>query len=227
MMSKPTIENGAVTFLDVLGWKGKWRDSYEAISELKNLINKTDELAFRIHEDVANKWKKNPDFSKDLRGASTEIISISDTIVILTKGAALPCLEIHAQICKEIIPESIKNGIPLRGATSYGKYSRDGNIMIGPAIDEAASWHESTNWIGVSLTPTGMFSVKNQFPSDWIQYSTIPYKKKVSFLDRCVNWYMSTEEARDLFHLMGPHVPEIAEKYLNTFAFLEQQSSSR
>ncbi|WP_306010096.1 hypothetical protein [Bacillus sp. MMSF_3328] len=223
MMTNTIIEKGAVTFLDVLGWKGKWKDSYESIYTLKNLINMTETTAKKVHEEVIQLFKREASYFKELRGATTEILSISDTIVIFTKGPAIPTLLIHARICREILPESIKQNVPLRGATSYGDYSRDGNIMIGPAIDEAASWHETTNWIGVSLTPSGLYAAKEEDIEEWTEYS-VPYKKKVSpMLNKCVKWYLDPAEAFVLFEKMGPHVPEIAEKYLNTFLFLKAQ----
>lgn len=53
-----------------------------------------------------------------------------------------------------IIRESLLQGIPVRGATCYGPLSTNGNIMVGPAIDEVASWYESADWIGVFQTPS-------------------------------------------------------------------------
>lgn len=220
---KPEIEKGAVTFLDVLGWKGKWRDSYEAVSTLKNLINNTKIEAEKIHNDVVNLWSTNPKYVKEMRGGQTDILSISDTIVLFTKGPAIPSLLVHGRICENLIPASIKSNIPLRGASAYGEYSREGNIMIGPAIDEAASWHEATNWIGVNMTPSAMFEIKGDIPKPWGEYSHIPFKKKVNSMNICVEWNLPIDDAIKYFKDMGPHIPEIAEKYLNTYSFLNRE----
>ncbi len=214
---------GAVTFLDVLGWKGKWRDNKEAIDLLKGLIDFTKEQSEMIHESVTSSPSRQE--YEMLRGRmNTEILSISDTIVLFTEGPALSTLDIHGQICKKLLPESLKNELPLRGASAYGEFSRDGNIMIGPAIDEAASWHEATNWIGVHLTPSALYELKGEELSVWEKYDKIPFKRKISGLERCINWELKEEDVYDIFNKMGPHVPEIAEKYLNTHKFLSRGS---
>ncbi|PEQ97743.1 MULTISPECIES: hypothetical protein [Bacillus cereus group] len=208
-------QQGAVSFLDVLGWKGIWKDDPNSIEKLQGLINevrkKADEITTALTE-------VNP----RLRGVATEVLSISDTIVLFTPTDARTALTIHAKICSYIIPESIKNKIPIRGATSYGRYTKDGNIMIGPAIDEAASWHESTNWIGVILAPSGQFELRNEYPGEWTEYKKIPFKSKLSGLERCIYWEMEEDEAIDQFKLMSPFVPGIAEKYLNTYEFMKE-----
>lgn len=220
-LKKVTEESiGAVTFLDVLGWKGKWKDGYQSVHALRSLIDVTLKHAEKIHDEIIIKAEGE---TEKLRGTTTDVLSISDTIVILTKGPAQPTLTIHSRICKEILPLSLKNDVPLRGAIAYGKYSRDGNILIGPAIDEAASWHELTNWIGVNLTPSAKFSlIGKSTPQELIKY-TIPFKKKFPSLDLCVDWDYDISEVISLFQKRGPFVPEIAEKYLNTFTFLDNK----
>lgn len=221
------IEEGAVTFIDVLGWKGKWKEGYESINLLSGLIENAREYTYTCHENILSRYSKNDSIKKQLRGVETNILSISDTIAIFTKGPAAPTIALHGMICEFLLPESIKLNIPLRGSTSYGKYSISGNIMIGPAIDEAASWHELTNWIGVTLTPSAKYSLNGNYPEEWTKYPKIPYKKRVDTLDYCVDWDFEISELVTLFQQMGPHVPEIAEKYLNTLEFLNTKSRKR
>jgi hypothetical protein len=56
-----------------------------------------------------------------------------------TKPDAIHTLQIHTEICSFIISESIKHFIPVRGATSFGKFSTKEAIMIGSGVDEASS----------------------------------------------------------------------------------------
>lgn len=208
------MKDGAVTFLDVLGWKGIWREDPSSLRNLQSLVKFTKEIAEEI---TRIEIENNP----VLRGIDTEVLSISDTIVIFTPGESKAALSIHAKICSHIIPESIKKKIPVRGATAYGAYTYEGSIMIGPGIDEAASWHESTNWIGVVLAPSGHFELGDEQNSHWIKYKHIPFKNRVMSLDHCVNWEMPLEDALESFKTMGPFVPGIAEKYLNTYEFIK------
>ena len=175
-------ESGAVTFLDVLGWKGIWKTRQDAISNLLLLINEIEEIAEELTSSIEIIDKR--DRGKTIE---TKVLSISDTIAIFTTGPAHIAIPIHSQICSIAIPSSIKKGIPLRGAISYGNFSIEENIMVGPAVDEAASWHESTNWIGVILTPSCKFNNNDYNDIETIEfYSNIPFKTKVNNLDLCV-----------------------------------------
>src|SRR4051794_9776094 len=96
---------GAVTFLDVLGWKGIWlrREHKEVVRLLDNLVRTAERIA------VEQRGKTTV--------AGVRILSISDTIVLLTEGNVADVVKIHGLICKALIAESIRSGIPLRGAT--------------------------------------------------------------------------------------------------------------
>jgi hypothetical protein len=128
--------------MDVLGWKGIYNRETDPISKLANLV-------------------------KDLSGAAVpyrgstwapEIRSISDTIVIVSTGVApndaSQAIAAHGDISARAIAISITSRIPLRGATAFGEFEVRENIYVGKAIDEAASWYETGDWIGVHLTPS-------------------------------------------------------------------------
>lgn len=207
-------QKGAVTFLDVLGWKGIYEKHKHAIEYLTKLIEDIKQLDFRYTEEISNTYN-------EMRGNNSVVLSISDTIAIFTPGDPEPTISLHAKLCKYIIPQSIDLNIPIRGAISYGKYSVYDNIMVGPAVDEAASWHESTDWIGVSLSPSAQFSIKDKNILDIKKYDNIPYKKSTKGLNMCVNWDDgSIDDLYSKFIEMGPHTPEIANKYLNTLSFI-------
>jgi hypothetical protein len=94
--------------------------------------------------------------------------------------------------------------------------------MLGYAVDEAASWHEATDWIGVILTPSAYIKVKDIRIEALTEYDKIPFKRSEKNLNKCVNWgYENTIELVDIISKKGPLIPEIAPKYLNTLAFLE------
>lgn len=211
MTSSIKEAKGAVTFLDVLGWKGIWQKRKDAINTLLTLIKEIESMANDIS---ANKTEN--------RGVTTRVLSISDTIAIFTDGNPEITIPIHIEICSKAIPLSIEKQIPLRGAIAYGNFSIEKNIMVGAAVDEVASWHEATDWIGVILTPSAKFSIDNIDDIEHlIEYKSIPFKKKVNNLNYCVGWkFDQKNQLYNIFNDMGPHVPEIAPKYLNTLEFI-------
>ena len=93
--------------------------------------------------------------------------------------------------------------------------------MLGYAVDEAASWHEVTDWIGVALTPSAYFKIKESHLKSICIYNAIPFKRPEKNLTLCVDWsYSDLKGLMKIIDRKGPHVPEIAPKYLNTLAFL-------
>jgi hypothetical protein len=214
-------QSGVVTFLDVLGWKGVYDRQANAIGSLKRLVEgvgkKAVKMRGRINGDVVVK-------------------SISDTIAIFTVCSdkeVSEAIEIHGELCQWLIPESIRSALPMRGATAYGDFEISDNIFVGKAVDEAASWHEQGNWIGVNLSPSAEFVfAKAPSGSAWIQYSA-PIKAAMKWQPHCVNWLSScTDIAREKetvltkFRSMGPIVPEIAPKFINTLSFMEEMTKS-
>lgn len=211
-------EFGAVTFLDVLGWKGIWQQNSTAIDTLYAMVKRIDEIS----KEVSSQFQNEP----ELRGKTeiTRILSISDTIAIFTAASPILSVEIQSKICSKVLPEALSQELPLRGAISYGEYSIKENIMLGYAVDEAASWHESTDWIGVVLTPSAYIKVKDAKIDSIRMYDKIPFKRPMKRPNLCVKWtYEDKKELIAIIDKKGPLVPEIAPKYLNTLTFLESE----
>lgn len=218
MKPAPTeTKSGVVTFLDVLGWKGVYDRKPDAIASLKLLIKGVRNEAY-----------------KRTRGRTMnpiEVRSISDTIGIFTYASGKnseisDVIDIHGEICEWLIPHSINAEIPVRGAISFGEFQISDQIFVGKAVDEAASWHEQTDWIGVHLTPSAEFVyVDSSKSKSWLPY-TPPHKTRIDWKPHCVNWTSvwkeqgrGEEELKAKFRRMGPIVPEIAGKFANTLAF--------
>ena len=216
---KATNELGAVTFLDVLGWKGIWQQDITAIDTLHGLIRETIEYAALISGEYSK--------ANEFRGKKeiTKVISISDTIAMFTTGSVKNTIEIHARVCSWLLGYALKQRIPLRGAISYGEYMTIDNIMLGYAVDEAASWYESTDWIGVILSPSAAMRVKNEDLRSIREYEQIPFKNNIEYMSKCVDWYFGDiEELYEIVYIKGPQTPEVAPKYLNTLHFLEPKA---
>ena len=218
--SKPEFKKGIVTFLDVLGWKGLWQSNKEAVKHLKELVHDTREQEDKILKAFNEKEKAKNVIYKPI---DIKVLSISDTIVFLTDTESTAALEFHSKLSSWILAYALHRRLPLRGAISYGNFIESENIMLGPAIDEAAAWHESTDWIGVILTPSAQMYLRNKKISCIVgNYMNIPFKKSNKTLHYCVDWSFNTEdELYEIFLEKGPHMPEVAPKYLNTLEFLE------
>lgn len=222
-VTKPelNLEKGVITFLDILGWKGIWQRKDNSILDLEELINETRDKIRNLNNLYLP--EKYPDLSEKERGKETYLLSISDTLIIYTNSAKDYAVDLHVQICSYIIPESIKRNIPVRGAISYGKFAVRNNIVVGPAVDEAASWHEQANWIGVILTPSTKYSLNGTKINNCCEYNA-PLKSVKLRNMLCVKWDNNFEvkDILDYFIAMGPHMPKIGEKYENTIDFINE-----
>jgi hypothetical protein len=212
---RPT--SGVVTFLDVLGWKGVYDRKRDAISSLPRLIQGVRTLA----EENARGRIMHP----------VQVKSISDTIAVFTYCSEMEivqAIEIHGELCRWLIPESIESEIPVRGATAFGDFELSESIFVGKAIDEAASWHEQSDWIGVHLTPSAEYVFKPKATgSAWSPFAP-PNKTRLNWTPHCVDWTnkwsdreSKVEEIKHKFRRLGPIVPEIAGKFTNTLSFIE------
>lgn len=149
---------GAITFFDFLGWKGLWLgNDGNPLKDISDLIEDFNEK-LKLFTNQLFKYSNNMEFSK--------LLSISDTIAIFTPK--LPSitekqlLELHSTMARYILEQSILKKYPIRGAITYGEYNFKNNVMIGPGIDECASWHEKCDWIGAHFTPTAQFILNDQ-----------------------------------------------------------------
>lgn len=233
-MEKLETKRGAISFLDVLGWKGIWAKDADAIQTFKKLFDFATNERDRLLQDAYTVYPH-------LRGKQQDdllrIISISDTIVIISICDIQESLWLTAELLKKLMPFSIRRNMPMRGATTYGNFNFDfsgnTNLLVGPAVDEAASWHEATNWIGVHLTPsTQMLLVKEDFNQErnWVLYDGIPFKSGKIEDSYALNWFpewvLSSSsvqgefsELNVTFEQNGPMTPEIAKYYLSALRF--------
>ena len=213
------ITGGVVTFLDILGWKGVYSRKSDAIHSLLNLISD------------AKSYASNFRGRKISDGVSVH--SISDTLAFFTRCQqedAKLAIEMHGELCAHLIPISIISEIPVRGATAFGSFElrENDNIFVGKAIDEAAAWHEEADWIGVNLTPSAQLVYGTNKSKYWIAHKA-PCKIKLDWDCYCVNWttewinwQAELDKVTSSFQNMGPLIPEIAGKYINTLSYLQR-----
>lgn len=241
---------GAVTLLDFLGWKGVWMNDYKQQSQFdqpnRNSLQKLADLIQAINEECDMQCKKY--------GITSEFVSISDTIAIFS-----PCksrnddeenykmLKLHAELCSQVMDISAETGFALRGAITIGEYACLGNVIVGPGVDECASWYEQTDWLGVIFAPSAQFIIdaqrnknddernsrcvesdgrhpkRNQIP--WrdkkiVAYGHIPVKNGFRGIDYCVDWGNKETILNKVLENTISLSREIAIKYINTNKYL-------
>jgi len=218
---------GVITFLDVLGWKGIYAREKTPLKKM-----------FRLIDDIRD--------AASLFGSERhQVRSISDTIVLYSKitdvsrATITSTVGIHGHVCAKAIVTSIGENIPVRGATAVGEFEVDGNVYVGKAIDEAASWFESADWIGVHLTPSASFTVDGELLllddnhplSPWANYEP-PVKNMPRHHAPCVAWVDAWRKSVPLdqdprqqlllmFSEMGPITPDFAMKFVNTLKYFD------
>ena len=98
------------------------------------------------------------------------------------------------------------------------------NMLVGPAVDEVASWYEAVEWVGAILTPKASFYYQGEdYPGDSVIEYVVPLTKGGRYTMNCVNWFGTINDEKDLlrsFRFTGSVVtPDVAPKYLNTVEF--------
>ena len=211
--------SGAISFFDFLAWKGLWQSSdNDTLPQVAQMIDDINEqLEIYTSEITGNYSEMN----------LSKLISISDTIVIFSPKVStiseIQLLELHAKLAKYILEKSTDLEYPIRGAIGYGEYSIMNNMMIGPGIDECASWHDKCDWIGVHLTPSAQFEIfkcEKYFSSKYILKNNIPLKNGMPKIEYCIKWEITKGSFFKIVNKTKALLPEIADKYINTYNFL-------
>lgn len=95
-------------------------------------------------------------------GVQSRFLAFSDTIIALRWGEADEA-RLLVEFCKDLIDvfnQSLSEQILYRGVVAFGQFLYSEPILLGPAVDEAGSWFELADWMGVSLTPGASFKLK-------------------------------------------------------------------
>jgi hypothetical protein len=197
---------GFVIFIDVLGIKGIWlqKDPDEVFSTWKNTI-----IQF------ISSTKQH------LKEFSPYVTTVSDTIIICCDCSMNEISRIFDAL---LVPfrYSIHNEFPLRGSISYGTYYLSNILIIGGAIDDAASMHNKINMLGVFTTPglsialDKMRLVKNS--ESMCRYGNI-VTKGGSYYGLALKWYNNQDKKIRNYlqnQLVLQQDDKVKEKYRNT-----------
>lgn len=216
------LQEGVITFFDFLGWKGLWLSNNG--TPLKDVSDLIEDFREKLKHYTANQLPQSNNIE------ISKLISISDTIALFTPKVSSmtrdQLLDLHALMARYIIEQSVLKQYPIRGAITYGKYNFMNNVMIGPGIDECASWHEKCDWIGAHFTPSAQFVIDESGidgNENIMCYKKIPTKSGVPIVNYCIRWKVEKADFQSLLNNVKALLPEIASKYMNTYNFLYPQ----
>jgi hypothetical protein len=148
----------------------------------------------KILDDWNHVYYMFSDALSDFEGSA--LSAFSDSFIISIRGN--PVLldrpwRFVEMVCNTLLQpfqNSMRYGFFFRGVMVLNAFSRSPRMLIGPAVDEAAQFHEKADWIGISISPTTqsiLQSTSPETPSKLLVKFPIP-QKQGSNLEWAVNW---------------------------------------
>ena len=197
--SSEELEEGYLIFADILGWKGIWK-KYTSNKERIRIATKLLDI-----RDI---------LKKEIKEENSSINLISDTFIVSSNN-----YEMSNKISKRLIEECLKNSFVIRGTISFGEYYNKDTVYIGPAVDEAASWHDVGEEIGIFYAPSARLSIKlkDKELKECHLINDEVFIKNRKIKTYFINWY-SEENKKNFYNIMRNQIitPDISSKYFNT-----------
>jgi hypothetical protein len=205
-MSVPRANSryGAVSFLDMLGAKGIWknRNPEDVLNNYNDVIKSFKAAIEALNEQIASNT------ALTIKNIEFEISAFSDTIIIAgsvpyerKNDEEMTSLVVYAMslILPIIFPFALANKIYLRGAVSIGEFYKLDKMLIGPAVDEAAQYYMLPEWIGISAAPSLHYFLDNFNHNDldarefFVQWD-IPLKNGIESHGWAINWPFKSKD---------------------------------
>jgi len=210
-----------IAHFDVLGFKSMIEHEDQAL-EMEILKNTLDEVIEDLKNEIESK-NEHVDFQ-----------FYADTFIIYSKSKEVKDYPLLVRAAKNFINKCIYNGLPVRGAISYGELILGHNrkIIIGSAFLESYAYGEDQNWIGLILTPSASSHLmkNNLLP---IRHGfinrDIPMRKFSKFEDKIYAYRFingSTNFECPLIPILEEMLKQAPEKekvkYVNTINFIKK-----
>jgi hypothetical protein len=158
-MEPKEIKTGVVLLVDALGVKSfSLKGSLVFLKHWDNLLDQLKDLSAHI--------SSFGDMSIKTRMPKVRIFG--DTILctwdLSSRESDLAgTFHMATYLAGNMIKIGIESNVLLRGAMAVGEYTflerSEGHSLVGPAIDDAASWYEKANWFGIIATPNCGFRI--------------------------------------------------------------------
>jgi hypothetical protein len=244
-MSDSKFTNGAIAFIDILGFKGIWnrRDPKGMIdileAELKNVKSDYEERRNQSLQSIKTDTLEGALTVSMTKGITFHSSILSDTFVIGTKSNIpfIALTDVGFSISRLML-RLLQNDLFIRGAISYGPYynNDDNTVFIGEAVDDVAQWFDKLNMIGVMATPKTHFLIESEgrplmdmlkIPHLYRAYKA-PLKNETLEIN-CLNWpafaLITEDNLRSRFSKQSAFGLDVFEKYKNTEDFFKWSKS--
>jgi hypothetical protein len=206
------MKNGAVIFLDALGTKGIWTraDPKEVFSSWRSVLAHFDRAIAR--------------FSGTHEIHDLSVRAFSDTVIVTAVGAdPYQLLVPIAEVLSTPFFIALMEKVYLRGVISLGDFYESDQLVIGPAVDEAADWYERPDWIGVSAAPTMAFCLESfvgqggDLRGAYTRYA-IPMNDGTREPGWALSWHDRLYQTEKAVLDAAPDFPQLRGLVLNNFA---------
>jgi hypothetical protein len=180
-------ETGLILLFDILGTQSSWElskakiylkkinsllDQFEELKHIRNLVFQLKNVKYRI-DNIETKPFEN---DLVLPNIKLDVFNFSDTIIVALYGDELLSNSFFIYLMGSfIIPifrDAFENEVPIRGTISVGKFIRlnrkNGVLLVGPAINDAAQTYEDSDWIGVTTSPSASLTLEKERKIDQI-----------------------------------------------------------
>jgi hypothetical protein len=147
------MQYGAVLMIDALGFKDVWEregnDVSPQVLAKMHAMRKVTERDHEVHDTLV----------------ATKATFLSDSVVVgigarepVRKSATRDAMAVFQAACRALWMTTValerEPRLAYRGCITFGRFEIDGPFILGPAIDEAAKWHDGADGAFVWLSPS-------------------------------------------------------------------------
>jgi hypothetical protein len=225
------MKEGAFALIDCLGFKGVWK-KYE--NELDQLISQLGAIGKNTEPSV-NAHIYPPEITVEDIPYDIKVRVLSDTVAISytsISGVNVPKWQLVSMTnaIQHLMDKFIKElpHLPFRGCITYGQHIIEENFLVGPAVNEAAEYHEKAQGSFVWLLPSASADVDVFFESMCVAHQSGGYadvlRKRLDLI--CPKYpvpmkdgqHLTTRVISPIYQKQDAEIDELIELYSNAMS---------